>query len=408
MSFICLSRPKSAKLIIVNKPIYMDYQATTPVDPRVLDAMLPWFTERFGNASSGHSFGWLAKEVVDVARREVADVMGAGLREILFTSGATESNNLAIKGVAEAYIKKGRHIISCATEHKAVIEPLKYLIVHGWDVTWLKVDSQGMIDLNELAAALRDDTVLVTLAAANNEIGVVHPLEEIGKLTREKGVLFHVDGAQGYGKFPIDVGRMNIDLMSISGHKIYGPKGVGALYLRRRNPRVRPTPLLHGGDQEEGMRSGTHDVPSLVGLGKAATLANEEMEQESAILLKLRNKFYEGLCEALPGVILNGDLEKRLAGNLNVSFEDVDGDALRMSLRNLAVSSGSACTFASTDPSHVLMAIGVDPQLAQSTLRFGFGRFITEEDCDRALKMVIEAVRKLRGASQDHKGQSAT
>ncbi len=386
----------------------MDYQATTPVDPRVLDAMLPWFTERFGNASSGHSFGWMAKEAVDQARRDVAEPIGAGFREIIFTSGATESNNLAIKGVAEAYIKKGRHIISCPTEHKAVLEPLKYLIVHGWEVTWLKVDDQGMIDLDELAGALRDDTVLVTLAAANNEIGVIHPLEQIGKLTRERGALFHTDAAQGYGKFPMDVGAMNIDLMSVSGHKIYGPKGVGALYLRRRNPRVRPTPLLHGGDQEEAIRSGTHDVPSIVGLGKAATLAAEEMEKEQAFLLGLRDAFWRGLEEALGDIQLNGHADERLAGNLNVVFEGIDGDALRMGLRNLAVSSGSACTFASTDPSHVLMAMGLDPELAQASLRFGFGRFSTEEDCERALKMVIEAVRKLRGASQDHAGQTAT
>ncbi len=385
----------------------MDYQATTPVDPRVLDVMMPWFTERFGNAASGHSFGWMAKEAVDQARREVAELIGAGPREIIFTSGATESNNLSIKGVAEAYIKKGRHIISCATEHKAVLEPLKYLIVHGWDVTWLKVDEQGMIDLDELAAAFRDDTVLVTLAAANNEIGVIHPLAEIGRLTRDHGALFHVDAAQGFGKFPIDVGAMNIDLMSISGHKIYAPKGIGALYLRRRNPRVRPAPLFHGGDQEEGMRSGTHDVPSIVGLGRAAILAGEEMESEAEFLLGLRERFLAGLREGLDDIHLTGHPRKRLAGNLNIAFDNVEGDALRMALRNLAVSSGSACTFASVDPSHVLMALGFDPQRAQSCLRFGFGRFSTEEETDRAMKMVIEAVRKVRGADPEQKGQIA-
>jgi len=382
----------------MNPPIYMDYQATTPVDPRVLEAMLPWFTERFGNASSGHSFGWMAKEAVDLARRRVAELIAAGPKEILFTSGATESNNLAIKGVAEAYREGGRHIISCPTEHKAVIEPLKHLETRGWSVTWLRVDREGLIDPDELSGAIRKDTVLVSLAAANNEIGVLHPLAEIGRRTRERGVLFHVDAAQAFGKIPLDVGAMNIDLMSISGHKIYGPKGIGALYLRRRNPRVRPAPLFHGGDQEEGVRSGTLDVPSIVGLAKAATLAAETMEVETEFLLGLRADFLAGLRDALPGVHVNGPLEKRLAGNLNAAFEDVEGDALRMALRGLAVSSGSACSFASVDPSHVLLAIGLDPRLAQSSLRFGFGRFSTREETERALEMVIGAVRKLRSA----------
>jgi len=391
----------------MDKAIYMDYQATTPVDPRVLEAMLPWFTERYGNSSSGHSFGWMAKEAVDKAREEIAGVIGAGPREIIFTSGATESNNLVIKGIAEAYIKQGRHIISCPTEHKAVIEPLKYLAIHGWEITWLSVDSEGMIDLDELSAAIRPDTVMVSLMAVNNEIGVIHPLEEIGRLTRERGVLFHVDAAQGYGKIPIDVNSMNIDMMSLSGHKIYGPKGIGALYLRRRNPRVRPTPILHGGDQEEGMRSGTHDVPGIVGFGKAALISLESMDSEAEFLLGLRTRFLEGLRATLPDIRVNGHLERRVPGNLSVSFDGIEGDALRMNIRQLAVSSGSACTFASVDPSHVLLALGIEPHLAEASLRFGFGRFSTKGESDRALELVVEAVRKLRGTDADSVGQSA-
>jgi len=380
----------------MDRPIYMDYQATTPVDPRVLEAMLPYFTERYGNSSSGHSFGWLAKEAVDNARRQIAEVAGAVPKEIIFTSGATESNNLAIKGVAEAYIKQGRHIISCPTEHKAVIEPLKYLAIHGWEITWLKVDAKGMIDLDDLAGAIRPDTVMVTLMAANNEVGVLHPLEEIGRITRKHGVLFHVDAAQGYGKIPIDVQAMNIDAMSLSGHKIYGPKGIGALYLRRRNPRVRPTPLLHGGDQEEGMRSGTHDVPGIVGFGQAALLSAESMESEGRFLLGLRTRFLDAVRKALPDVVVNGHLESRLPGNLSLSFPAVNADAMLLRLRQLAVSSGSACTFASVDPSHVLLALGVDPQMAESTLRFGFGRFSTQEETDRAAELVVGAVSRLQ------------
>ncbi|MDP6418766.1 MAG: IscS subfamily cysteine desulfurase [Candidatus Krumholzibacteria bacterium] len=380
------------------KPIYMDYQATTPVDPAVLEAMLPWFTEQFGNASSGHSFGWLAKEAVEQARGQIAEALGAGPREILFTSGATESDNLAIKGVAEMYESRGRHLISAPTEHKAVLDTCLALEKRGWELTLLQTDIDGMIDLEELRKAIREDTVLVSLMAVNNEIGVIHPLEAIGAITREKGTLFHVDAAQGFGKIPLDVDRMNIDLLSLSGHKIYGPKGVGVLYVRGRNPRVRLSVQMHGGEQEGGFRSGTLDVPGIVGLAEATRLCLEEMESETERLRALRNRFLERVLSELDDVHLNGHSEERVAGNLNLSFGKVQGDALLMGLRGVAVSSGSACVSTNVGPSYILQAIGRETDLARSSLRIGFGRYSTEEEADEVCARLIETVQKLRSS----------
>ena len=383
----------------VKRPIYLDYQATTPCDPRVVEAMIPYFTEKFGNPHSrNHAYGWEAEEAVELAREQVAAIIGADPKEIVFTSGATESNNLAIKGVAHFYKDKKDHIITVATEHKCVLDSCRHLESEGFRVTYLPVKPDGLIDLAQLEAAITDKTALVSVMAANNEIGVVQPLAEIGALCRKKGVFFHTDAAQGVGKIPLDVEAMNIDLMSISGHKLYGPKGIGALYVRRR-PRVRLQALITGGGQERGMRSGTLATPLVVGLGEACRIAQEEMPAETARLLSLRDRLLKGIQARLPEVYVNGDLEHRLPGNLNISFAFVEGEGLMMGVKDIEVSSGSACTSASLEPSYVLRAIGLDAEMAHTSLRLGIGRFTTEAEIDYAIDHIIEAVNHLRDLS---------
>ncbi len=380
-------------------PIYMDYHATTPVDPRVLDAMLPYFREEFGNASSkSHSFGWHAEEAVEAARAQVAALVGASPREIVWTSGATESNNLAIKGVAEFHAAKGKHLVTVATEHKAVLDSMHALERRGWAVTVLPVARDGRLDPAELKAALRPDTVLVSVMHANNETGVIQPIEEIGAVTRAAGVLLHCDAVQSAGKIPFDVERAQVDLASLSAHKLYGPKGVGALYVRRK-PRVRLTAQMEGGGHERGFRSGTLNVPGIVGFGAACALAQAEREAEAARVLALRERLRAGLAAGLDLLTVNGSLEHRLPGNLNVSFAYVEGEAMMMAIKNVAVSSGSACTSASLEPSYVLRAMGVGDHLAHSSIRFGLGRFTTEEEVDYTVRLVIEKVKKLRDMS---------
>jgi cysteine desulfurase len=380
-------------------PIYMDYHATTPVDPRVLEAMLPTFREEFGNAASkSHAFGWRAEELVEAAREAVAQLVGASAKEIVWTSGATESNNLAIKGAAQFNQTKGKHLVTCKTEHKAVLDSMHALERQGFEVTFLDVEKDGRLDPARVEAALRKDTVLVSVMHANNENGVVHPIEEIGKLTRKAGVLFHCDAVQSAGKIPFDVEAMNVDLASLSAHKMYGPKGVGALYVRRK-PRVRLTAQMDGGGHERGFRSGTLNVPGIVGMGKAAELARAEREAEAARVLALRERLRKGLLAGLDLVTLNGSLEHRLPGNLNVSFAYVEGEALMMAIKDVAVSSGSACTSASLEPSYVLRAMGVSEDLAHSSIRFGLGRFTTEEEVDYTVRLVVEKVKKLRDMS---------
>lgn len=377
--------------------IYLDNHATTPVDPAVVDAMLPYFTQHFGNAASrNHAFGWAAEEAVEIARQQVAAVLGANPKEIVFTSGATESINLALKGVAEMYVDKGRHVVTVATEHKATLDTCKALAAKGVEVTVLGVDRFGQLDLDALKAALRPDTVLLSVMHANNEIGTIHDIAAIGALAKAAGVLFHVDAAQSVGKVPIDVTAMGIDLLSLSGHKIYGPKGVGALYVRRKGPRVRLEPQMHGGGQERGMRAGTLNVPGIVGLGKACEIATRTMTEESVRLAGLRDTLYRGLSERIAGVTLNGHPTRRLAGNLHVSLEAVEGESLMMSLKTIAVSSGSACTSASLEPSHVLTAIGVSPEMAHTSIRFGIGRFNTEADIAATITAVSQQVERLR------------
>lgn len=380
-------------------PIYLDYQATTPCDPRVVAAMLPWFTEKFGNPHSrNHAYGWEAEEAVEQARAEIAALIGADAKEIVFTSGATESNNLAIKGAARFLRDKRDHIITVTTEHKCVLDTCRHLEQDGFRVTYLPVGTDGLIDLDQLAAEITDRTAVVSVMGANNEIGVIQPLAEIGALCRSKGVLFHSDCAQAVGKIPLDVNAMNIDLMSISGHKIYGPKGIGALYVRRR-PRVRLVPLINGGGQERGMRSGTLATPLCVGFGTAAALCKAEMASEAERLLGLRNRLLSGLEQRLPEIYVNGDLERRLPGNLNVSFAFVEGEGLMMGIKGLAVSSGSACTSASLEPSYVLRALGLSPEMAHTSLRLGLGRFTTEDEVGTAIDQIAEAVEHLRGLS---------
>jgi cysteine desulfurase len=381
-------------------PIYLDYQATTPMDERVLEAMLPYFREKFGNAASrNHPFGWEAEKAVETARAQVAALIGAEPKEIVFTSGATESDNLAIKGVAEMYADQGRHLVTVPTEHKAVLDTCKRLEQSGHEVTYLTPDKFGMVSVEQLAKAIRKDTVLVTIMVANNEIGTIQPVEAIGKLCKERGVLFHTDATQGVGKVPIDVNRMGIDLLSLSGHKIYGPKGIGALYVRRRNPRVRVAPILDGGGHERGMRSGTLNVPAIVGLGKACELCGQELESESKRLTGLRDRLWKKLSSELDEIHLNGHPTQRLPGNLNVSFAFVEGEGLMMGMSDLAVSSGSACTSASLEPSYVLKAIGVGDDLAHTSIRFGMGRFTTQEEVDYAGERVVAAVKRLREMS---------
>ncbi|MCA9683531.1 MAG: IscS subfamily cysteine desulfurase [Myxococcales bacterium] len=381
-------------------PIYMDYAATCPVDERVVAEMLPYFTEHFGNAASRtHAFGWAAEEAVDKARKQVAALMGASAKEIVFTSGATEANNLAIKGAAEFLQSKGNHIITCVTEHKAVIDTCKHLERNGCEVTWLGVGTDGLIDLDELEQAFRPETILVSIMTANNETGVIQSVAKIGAACRKHGALFHTDAVQAYGKIPVDVEAMNIDLMSVSGHKIYGPKGIGALYVRRRRPRVRIAPQVHGGGHERGNRSGTLAVPLIVGLGAAAELAGREMEQESRRVLELREHMRARLTREVPDSIVNGTLEQHLPGTLNISFAYVEGESLLMGLKEVAVSSGSACTSASLEPSYVLRAMGLNDELAHSSLRITIGRKTTREEVDYVVDRIRENVERLRAMS---------
>jgi cysteine desulfurase len=381
-------------------PIYMDNHATTPVDPRVFEAMRPYLTNIFGNsASRNHSFGWEAEEATEKARKQVASLIGATAKEIVFTSGATESDNLALKGVAEMYAEKGNHIITAATEHKAILDTCKRLEKHGTRVTYLPVQQNGLVDLEQLKAAITDKTVLISIMHANNEIGVLQPIREIGRIARERGVLLHTDGTQAAGKVPVNVIDDNIDLMSISAHKMYGPKGVGALYVRRRNPRVQLTAQMDGGGHERGMRSGTLNVPGIVGLGEACALAQAEMPAESKRMAFLRDKLKDRLMNSLDEVYINGTLEHRLPNNLNISFAYVEGESLLMGINEIAVSSGSACTSATLEPSYVLKALGAGDDLAHSSIRFGLGRFNTEEEVDYVAGKVIEVVKKLRELS---------
>jgi cysteine desulfurase len=384
----------------VTKTIYLDYHATTPVDPRVLDAMLPFFGAKFGNAASGtHSFGWEAEGAVEVARQRIADLAGAGAREIVFTSGATESDNLALKGVVAAAGAARAHIVTLATEHKAVLDTASRLEGAGCRVTILGPKPDGLVDLDELRETIGPETVLVSVMYANNEIGVLQPVRQIGAICREKHVLFHCDAVQAFGKFPVSVDADHIDLMSVTAHKMYGPKGVGALYVRRQNPRVRLTAQMDGGGHEEGMRSGTLNVPGIVGFGEACVVAAREMGEEYGRLGVLRDRLKQRLEEGLDGVHVNGSMEHRLAGNLNVSFEGVDGDALLVALPDLAVSTGSACNSHGGGGSHVLRAIGVAADLVQSATRFGLGRFTTEAEVEYAARRVVEVVRRLRERS---------
>ena len=381
-------------------PVYLDNQSTTAVDPRVLEAMLPYFTERFGNAASrSHEFGWKAEDAVENARGQIAQLIQASPREIIFTSGATESNNLAIKGVAEAYRAKGNRIVTQVTEHKAVLDTCKRLEAVGCEVTYLPVGRDGLIDLDDLQSAITPKTILISLMYANNEIGVIQPIGEIGKIAKEKKVLFHVDAAQAIGRIPVDVQKNGIDLLSISAHKIYGPKGVGALYVRRKNPRVDLHAMIDGGGHERGMRSGTLNVPGIVALGKACELCQKEMAEESERLRRLRDKLKDAIARGLDGTSINGSMDHRLPNNLNVSFAGVEGDALLMGINDVAVSSGSACTSATLEPSYVLRALGVPEELAHSSIRFGLGRFNTDEEIDYAAARVIETVKRLRELS---------
>ncbi len=383
----------------VTKPIYLDYQATTPLDPRVFEVMKPYFMEKFGNPHSrSHQYGWEAEDGVEIAREQVADLINADAKEIIFTSGATESNNMAIKGLAHFYGDKKKHIITVQTEHKCVLDACRHLEQEGFEVTYLPVQTNGLLDLEVLKKAIREDTLVVSVMAVNNEIGVIQPMAEIGKITRERGVFFHSDLAQAFGKIDIDVEAMNIDVASISGHKIYAPKGVGAIYVRRR-PRVRLEALFNGGGQERGFRSGTLPTPLVVGLGEAAKIAKAEMKEERARLQKFFDKFYKATVEEIPEVFLNGDKTQRFPGNINISFAYIEGESMLMAIRGLAVSSGSACTSASLEPSYVLHALGVGDELAHTSIRFGFGRFTTEEEVDRAIAIVKENVQKLRDLS---------
>jgi cysteine desulfurase len=384
----------------VKLPIYLDNHATTPVDPRVLEAMMPYFTNKFGNAASrNHSFGWSAEEAVETARQQVANLIGATAKEIIFTSGATESDNLMIKGVAEMYREKGNHIITQAIEHKAVLDTCKNLEKHGFEVTYLPVQKDGRVDPEDVRKAVKPTTILICIMYANNEIGVINPIQEIGKIAKEHGIVFAVDGVQAVGKIPVDVQKDNIDLLAISAHKIYGPKGVGALYVRRRNPRVQLSAIIDGGGHERGMRSGTLNVPGIVGLGKACELCQQEMAQESERLRNLRDYLRAGLEAKLDEVFINGSMEHRLPNNLNMSFAYVEGESLLMGINDVAVSSGSACTSATLEPSYVLKALGVGEDLAHTSIRFGLGRFTTQEEVDYVIDKMVQVVTKLRELS---------
>ncbi|MGO9602807.1 MAG: IscS subfamily cysteine desulfurase [Candidatus Binataceae bacterium] len=386
---------------MVKTPVYMDYHATTPCDPRVVEAMLPYFTTKFGNAASrNHSFGWEAEEAVDKARNQIASIINAKSKEIIFTSGATESDNLAIKGIVEFYKEKGNHIITCVTEHKAVLDSCRALERQGKaTVTYLPVDKYGMVDPDAVRKAITDKTVLISIMYANNEIGTIHPIREIGKIAKEKGIVFHCDAVQAVGKIPVDVDKDGIDLLAMSGHKIYGPKGVGALYVRSKGPRVRLAPIIDGGGHERGMRSGTLNVTGIVGFGAACEIAARELPEETRHLNELRNRLHAGLFERLDEIYLNGHPTERLPGNLNVSFAYVEGESLLMGINDVAVSSGSACTSATLEPSYVIRALGIDEELAHSSIRFGLGRFNTADEVDYVTERVSREVKRLREMS---------
>lgn len=385
--------------IKMSEPIYLDYQATTPCDKRVLEKMLPYFCEKFGNAHSrSHSYGWQAEEAIEEARQNIADLISADSKEIIFTSGATESNNLALKGVAHFYKESKNHIITCVTEHKCVLDACRHLEEEGFEITYLQVTKNGIIDLDSLKNAIKPNTLMVSIMAVNNEIGVIQPLTEIGAICRAKGVFFHTDAAQAIGKIPIDVNAMNIDLLSISGHKIYAPKGIGALYVRRK-PRVRIKALINGGGQERGMRSGTLPTPLCVALGEACKIAKNDMDKDYNHVKNLADKMLQKFEANLEQIFVNGDLQMRYPGNLNISFGYVEGEGLMMGIKELAVSSGSACTSASLEPSYVLRALGVSEDMAHTSLRIGIGRFTTEAEIDKASELIINAVNKLREMS---------
>jgi len=382
-------------------PIYLDNHSTTQVDQRALDVMLPYFRDVFGNAASrNHSFGWEAEAAVDQARAQIARLIGASSpKEVIFTSGATESDNLAIKGTAEAYKEKGNHIVSCVTEHRAVLDSCKSLERRGSSVTYLPVNSDGTLNFEKLSAAITEKTILISLMAANNEIGVIHPVKEIGQIAKERGVLFHCDGAQAVGKIPVNVEEMGIDLLAISAHKMYGPKGVGALYVRSKRPKVRLSPIIDGGGHEQGLRSGTLNVPGIVGFGKACEIAGLELPQEAARLIDLRERLKHGILSRLDEVYVNGDPVRRLPGNLNIGFAYVEGESLLMALKDIALSAGSACTSASLEPSHVLRALRLPDDMVHSSIRFGLGRFNTTEEIDYTVDRVAQEVSRLRKLS---------
>ena len=381
-------------------PIYLDNHSTTPCDPRVVEVMLPYFTEKFGNAASrNHSFGWEVEEGVEHARKQIAHLIGADAKEIIFTSGATESDNLALQGIVAMYREKGDHIITSATEHRAVIDTAKYLEKKGVSVTFLEVDKQGRVSPDDVRNAITDKTILISVMLANNEIGTINPIAEIGKVAKEKGIIFHCDATQGVGKIPVNVQEMGIDLMSFSAHKIYGPKGIGALYVRRKAPRVRLEPMIYGGGHERGMRSGTLPVALIVGFGKACELCEQEMATESVRMAKMRDRLQEGIMGAMDEVYLNGHPTERLPGNLNISFAYVEGEALLMGVKEIALSSGSACTSATLEPSYVLRALGVGSDLAHSSIRFGLGRFNTDEEIEYTIDRMLKAVTHLREMS---------
>ena len=393
------SQPATPLDAAVHFPIYLDYQSTTPLDPRVMDAMVPYFMEKYGNPHSrSHAFGWEAEAGMEEARGEIARLIGASDKEIIFTSGATESNNMAIKGVGRFYKDKKNHIITVVTEHKCVLDSCRHLEKEGFEVTYLPVQTDGLIDLEQLRAAITERTLLVSIMAINNEIGVIQPLKQIGALCREKDVFFHTDAAQAFGKIPLNVEELNIDLMSISGHKIYAPKGIGALYVRRR-PRVRMDALINGGGQERGMRSGTVPTPLAVGLGKAAEIAGREMHEEAERIARLSKRFTDAILDGVPDVYLNGHREQRWPGNINLSFAYIEGESMIMAIKDLAVSSGSACTSASLEPSYVLRALGVSEELAHTSIRFGIGRFTTEAEIDAAIQIVRGSIDRLRDLS---------
>lgn len=381
-------------------PIYLDNHATTPMDPQVFEAMKPFFLENFGNAASrSHAFGWVAEKAVETARRQIAALIGANEKEIIFTSGATEADNMALIGVADMYGSKGKHIITTNIEHKAILDSAKVLEARGFEVTYLPVDNYGRVSAEQVRAAIRPDTILISVMFANNEIGSINPIAEIGRVAKEKGIIFHTDAVQGVGILPIDVEKMGIDLLSMTAHKIYGPKGIGALYVRRKNPRVKVAPLIHGGGHERGMRSGTLNVPGIVGFGKACEIALERREKDYQHELRLRDKLKNIIFTELDEVYLNGHPTERLPNNLNVSFAFVEGEGLMMGIKDIAVSSGSACTSASLEPSYVLKAIGVGEDLAHTSIRFGIGRFTTDEEIDFTAKQLLHTVRRLREMS---------